>query len=403
LRRIYSAFVALLLIVDKKWHIIVSLSVVSLWGIYTSEGVLMKSRQLFFVLFALASMPSFVCGQPVVSTGSANTLSGGDYIGGFVLRVNAEAITSNEIIEMLNERLSSQMEKLVSTRSPKEAQQEIVQLVLQYTTSRIQELLLYQHAYNDLNKGDKLEEQLSKEADRYRNDYLRKLDKNKAIALQKIKEQGIDLDEIMEEYKKSMLIDSYRQATRGEAGITTRLDLLRYYRKHLDEQYTDQESIQFQLCDIRIGEDRDSAIATAKTARLSLENGTSFDKVVQLYSQGFRKSYDGIWRPLDPIALQPLYKPVVDVLEGQDDGYISDVIESEDHLFIAKLLNRTHASVKKFSKVQHEIRKNFDKKAWEAYREKTAKVLFEEASISDQALEVFAQRTTVELYRRYKK
>jgi hypothetical protein len=372
------------------------------WILYTSEGVLMKFGHKHFVLIIVILMTPCLSGQSVAPINTGNGSSDRVFIGGFVLRVNAEAITSNEIIEMLNERLAQQLDTLVNTKNQREAQEGIVQMVLQYTTSRIQELLLYQHAYNDLNKGDKLDEQLDKEANRYRSDYLRNLDNNKAIALQKVKEQKIDLDDIVEEYKKGMLIDSYRQATRGEAGITTRLDLMRYYRKHLGDQYTEQDSIQFQLCDIPIGDDPGHAIKIAKAARSALKNGASFDKIVQQYSHGFRKSYDGIWRPLDPVALQPLYQPIVKALHERENGYISDVIESESHLFIAKLLSRTHASVKKFSNVQHEIRQNFDKKAWEAYRAKTSKVLYEEASISERALEVFAQRTTIEIYRRYK-
>ena len=326
-----------------------------------------------------------------------------DFISGCVLRVNAEAITSNEVILMLNERLASQFTELVNTQDASVAQKEIVDIVVQFTTSRIQELLLYQHAYNDLNKGEQLDKQLDGMVSDYRNVYLGRLDNNRAIALEKVKNEKIDLDEIMNEYKKSQLIEFYKQATRDEAGKTTRMELLRYYEKHIDDEYTAQDAIQFQLCDIPTVENYELAKREIRKAKLLLNEGTPFDEIVKTYSKGFRKSYDGIWRPLAPESLQPLYQPIVKALDGKEDGYVSDLIEVDGHFFIAKLLSRTHAKVKDFSVAQHEIKQKFDKKAWEAYRSKTQKILYEEASFSEQALRVFAQRTTLEIYSRYKK
>lgn len=354
------------------------------------------------LLFVLMISPMLFAQSLEVTSGSGS-FDAGNFIGGYVLRVNAEAITSNEVIEMLNELLASELDQTVNTKTREVAQKEIVKEVMQFTISRIQELLLYQHAYNELNKGGKLDDQLEKEAQKYRKDFLKRLDKNNAVALKKLKELNIDLDEKSERHIQGILIDSYRQSTRSEAGVTTRFKLYQYYRKHLEDQYTDHDSLQFQLCDMPFGDNKKGVRKKAHAAQTALDGGVTFDKVVQQYSQGFRKSYDGIWRPLDPTALQPLYQPIVKALDGQTVGYVSGIIESENHLFIAKLLSRTYASVKKFKNAQYEIRQRFEKKAWESYQAKTAKILYEEASISERALQSFAQRTTLEIYSRYKK
>jgi len=165
----------------------------------------------------------------------------------------------------------------------------------------------------------------------------------------------------------------------------TRSAMVRYYKKHQHEKYYQKPKIQFQLIDIqarkflptatdrvapppsaesaakslpRAGALREAmreAQEAAQKARQKLHNGSDFAAMVKEYSNGYRKIYDGLWRPIDPDAIQEQYQPLIQALEKVQVGQITEIIEAEERYFIAKLIDREQERTIPFSEAQSEI------------------------------------------------
>ncbi|MFC1783529.1 peptidylprolyl isomerase, partial [Planctomycetota bacterium] len=129
-----------------------------------------------------------------------------------------------------------------------------------------------------------------------------------------------------------------------------------------------------------------------------IQEGVDFAEVVKEYSHGFRKSFDGLWQPLDPSSLQDQYQPVIAALATIDVGQVTGVIEGQDRYFIAKLIGREEAHITPFRQVQADIKQILDKKYRDKQLEELLLTRLQEATlgnmeqfINDVGLNVYEQ------------
>lgn len=320
---------------------------------------------------------------------------------GAVFQVNDDAITSSEVIEKLQENMAPQLAEWSSSLDEPAFVGKTQQVVARTSMALVYNLLLFQHAKNDFAKNnDSYEEMIAAALDEQEKNIINKYGGNEAQVHLKLRESGTTMEKMLESFRRELVIASYRQTYFNPTLEITRAQLLQYYRKHLAEKYTQQSQLQFQLIDIPTDEDTEQARQLAQDAYGKLQAGEAFDDLVEQYSRGFRKKQKGLWRPLDPESLNEQYQPVAAALESVETGQATGVIESGEHFFIAKLIDRQAGGQNPFSQVQNEIRDILVNRQWLKYRKQLDDTLLKKATLGN--LERFVIMTCKELYSRLK-
>jgi len=291
---------------------------------------------------------------------------------GTVLRVNDDAVTSTQVLAPIREplrqlALSMSWQEFDSfTGDPKRA-------IAASVTDQVRDLLLYQHAQGELSRDANFEMMMDQEMADRKDTFLAQFEGSEARAQVELEKEGTRLEDLMENSRRDLVVLYYQQTVLKPSVGISRRQMMQYYRNHLQENYTQNSRIQFQLIDIQAdkylptgmansyseilwSEARALAEKAAREAGAKIQNGDDFAAIVQEYSHGFRKGYDGEWRPVDPESLQDQYQPVVEALGRIEVGQTTGVIESENRFFIAKLLDREGGGVTPFSEAQAEIK-----------------------------------------------
>jgi len=354
----------------------------------------LNPHNLFVILvlfIALSLAEPIISQEPTLTTDNSQLTT---IHSGYVLPVNNDAVTSTRVIRQIHPLIS----KWPADLNQEEFIQKARPLVMEQVMGQVYNLLLYQYAKQDLDKLDIPEDTLKKITEERRKEIINKYGGSEARARAELEQKGTNLDEQLEEYNQQVVISSYQDKHYMPSLTITRSQLLQYYQSHLEDEFTTRPSIQFQLIDIYKEKftDPNQAVAAAQQALKKIKDGTDFAQVVQEFSQGFRKSQDGLWRPLDPDSVRPLYKPVVEALQKINPNNCTNIIESEDHLFIAKLIEYKKAEVIPFSQAQFQIKKEIGQQRWLNYRTKLTDELLKKSDMGN--LEEFIQNITLAAY-----
>jgi parvulin-like peptidyl-prolyl isomerase len=320
-----------------------------------------------------------------------------DAVGG-VFRVNDSAVISSEIIEAV---LGSMRERLDLWHGTLGEQAFIVKVqgpVAQASMGQVYNLLLYQHAQRDFSQNDNYEAMIEAALEEQRKKMVHQYGGNEAEAHLRLREAGVTFEKLLEDFRRELVIASYRQSHFFPTLNITRVQMLQYYRKHLEEKYRLAFQIQFQLIDVHVDDDAPAARREAEKAHAKILAGENFSDLVAVYSDGFRKNQEGLWRPLDPESLSDLYQPVAMAVKKIGLGQTTGVIEGAEHYFIAKLIARQEGGVIPFSQAQDGIKKALTNEKWVAYRQQLDKTLLKKATLGD--FEEFVLVTCRELYNR---
>ena len=291
---------------------------------------------------------------------------------GTVLRVNDDAVTSTQVLAPIREPLRqlvlsmSWAEFNSVTGEPKRA-------IATEATKHVRDLLLYQHAQGELSSDTNFEMMMDQEMANRKDTFLAQFEGSAARAQVELEKYGTSLEDEMERSRRDLVVLYYQQTILKPAVGISRRQMMQYYRNHLPDKYTKKSRIQFQLIDIQaekylpVGaansfteqlwiEARALAEQAARAAAAQVAKGEDFTAVVQEYSHGFRKSFGGEWRPMDPASLSEQYQPLVEALGRIEVGQTTGVIEGDNRYFIAKLLDREGGGVTPFSEVQADIK-----------------------------------------------
>lgn len=155
--------------------------------------------------------------------------------------------------------------------------------------------------------------------------------------------------------------ESHLSAWVSEGMPIPRSEVLEYYEKVTPEN----AKFQFRLIDIRPSELRSSDINSSEgetreeaACRIAIQlieraaKGEDFGELAKTYSHGHRRSYGGLWNPLQPSSLAPLYDVLGEYALDMQPGQVSEPIQKEEHVFIMKLEQAQRESVQPFEEVK---------------------------------------------------
>jgi parvulin-like peptidyl-prolyl isomerase len=321
---------------------------------------------------------------------------------GTVLQVNGDAITSREILnalklEMGGDSFSGWADEL----GDRAFRDKLLDTIFRLTRKMVYNKLIYLEAKKELEKNDEHEEILKSAMADQKKKVLTGYDGNEALAREKLAAENITLEEILKDFEEQMVIGSYRQNQFNPTQAVTRWRMLQYYRRYLEEKYTEKPQIQFQLVDIPAKDDPETARQLAETACREYKEGRDFKDVVKEYSQGFRKDRDGHWGPYDPSALKDTYLPIVNELTKLEKDQCTGVVEGENRYFVAKLVEYKKGRIVPFPEVQDSIQATLEQQRWDRFRTKLNKTLFKDATVGD--MELFTLRIAQDIYDRFGK
>ena len=361
----------------------------------------MNLKRLVFIIVMTVSFQSGLAVSPVSNNlPSAQPATGNSQLTilqtGLVLPVNDDAITSAWIIARLREKL----ENTTPEKDLQQFVQKTLPLVSELVTGEVYNILLYQYAQRGLNKMNIPEEAIQKILDDKKNEIISKYDGSELRMRDELAGEGTTIEELLERHKREVVIAGYQEMYFYPTLTITRSQMLRYYRTHLQEKFCTKPTIRFQLIDVRKDNKAFSqpqqAQQAARQALHKIREGIDFAQVVGEYSHGFRKSHDGFWRPTDPDSVREQYQPVVEALKKIKPGETTGIIKTDDHLFIAKLIEYKQAAVTTFSAAQMEIRKTLRRQRWLKYQQKLGSELLKKSAVGD--MEQFIRGTTIAAY-----
>ena len=321
--------------------------------------------------------------------------------GGFVLSVNGETITSDEIVLPLADHFKDLPRQTDFEQFKVQAKPQLEQFLV----TKISNIILYQLAHKELgeNFGDMLEKIANTEVRKF----IVRFDGDTAKAEQALKEMGMDWVSYKEYQRKMILTQSYVHKQLPEQKPITHSELVGAYES-MKSEFVVPPMIQFQLIDIQpdklqlAGTNEDSrkkAKQTAEDLIIRLKNGADFGQLAKEYSHGpYRKSSAGIWKPVQPDNLVEPYDAIAKEAEVMKVGGISEPIDTGGHIFIVKLLDKQQGVNKTFEEVQGQLK---EKISFERRRKAIDEIgfkLIQQATIGNK--EAFEEFCLKEIYRR---
>jgi len=277
--------------------------------------------------------------------------------GGLVLAVSGHTVTADEIVLPLLDYFQKYSQKSDLAQFRHEAQRAVEQSIV----SKVAGILIYEQAKK--NAGDDIDEALEKAVESEVRRFIISFEGNYAKAEQALKQMGYDWDSFREYQRKMILSQSYISSELPEQKSVTYSELIEYYNK-MKEDFSTQAKIEFQLIDIQhdkleVSEPNvtqfEKAKKIAKILVRRLDAGRDFAELAKDYSHGHRKAFGGLWKPTNPDSLAYPYNVLAEHAKKIEPGQIAGPIESGNHIFIMKLIDKQDQNVEPFENVQKEI------------------------------------------------
>jgi parvulin-like peptidyl-prolyl isomerase len=295
-------------------------------------------------------------------------------VSGGSLRVNDEFISPEEIVRYASPRLSALPKGLPLADFRRRAAQVLGDTIQQ----RIHMTLVLGQA------REKLTEQQSGWVKAKVQDYKRSL-VAQAGSVEKLRDdlekRHTTLDQVLDARRDQLQYQIFLQARFESAIVITRRKLLQYYRTN-QEEFASPKRVQFRLITIPLGSDKDAkdqAMESARKAMDRIRNGQSFAKVAKDVSKGPRRAKGGLWPKMGQgeFAVNPVDKALFEMKEDE----VSEIIETDSALFIAKAVDVDQASVAPFEEAQKSIAAKLRGKQEKALHEEYFSHLYEGANV----------------------
>jgi parvulin-like peptidyl-prolyl isomerase len=328
--------------------------------------------------------------------------------GGMVLKVGSGTLTSEEILSV--PQLQEALAPLAKRGDLTAYEAQAMPLIRSIIRSKAADLLLYEEARKNApeNIEEQLEAAVKKEIERFIADY----DNNVALAEQQLKRMGMDWRSFQEYNKKLIMTHSFISSTVMEEKKFTRRELLDYYEKVKNEQFSRPGRLQFQLIElvpskltaeqIQEGETPEQAARRiAQEIFEKLQQGEDFGELAKQFSHDPLASTGGLWAPvtMGTDSLAEPYDKIEKIAETMSVGQIQGPVQEQGRFFIVKLISLTPPVSKSFDEVQPilESQLQFQHKN-SKYNELVEKVIKRADFIE---LERFAEFCANEAYRRW--
>ena len=320
--------------------------------------------------------------------------------GGFVMVVCGERITVDEVIEPALEYFRP----LAQESSPEVFKAQAKRQVDGMVTSRISDIVLYDRAREDMSEG--MESAVDKIVEGEVRRFLVGFGNDYAKAETSLKEKGMDWEKFREYQKKMILSQSYISSKIPKDRHITYSGMMNYYNAHKEDYVTDP-MIQFRLIDIDVEKvivagvnesKSEKAQKLAKQLSERLKKGEDFGELAKKYSNGYRASYGGRWKPVRPNSLAEPYDILAISAEDIEAGQTAGPIEAGGHIFIMKLEEKQEHSMVPFEKVQKQIEAKITFERRKEAIDELSETLMRQAAVSNK--EAFVQFCLEEIYRR---
>lgn len=284
-----------------------------------------------------------------------------------VLFVNGEAISAGEVLEPVIDELTEKSR----TENPAAYRERVINAVRNQIDYQISTVIISQQAKPDF-KDDKIQEALTKEADRIIRDIVdRRYQGAYARYETHLRQLGLTLDDMKNKAKRHAMVMKFLQDRfKPLMAEPTRKDLLTYYQNN-PQEFTTQPKAELFLIEAplqaELGKQPDRAtpqeISAAKQkararlqqAQQELSRGVDFGEVAKRYCKGVRAKLGGAWGEITPGALTGRWAEAEKVLFTLSSGQTSGIVENSHGLFIVKCGKSTPAYKAPFEEAQPAI------------------------------------------------
>lgn len=281
--------------------------------------------------------------------------------GGYTLKIYSETITVDEILQTAEKALRPYAEK--TNRKIFEA--ESLGFIRETIRGKTVDILLYEEARKQA--PENIDEMLEKGVETETARFVSGFNNNYALAEKAIKDMGMDWKLFREYQKKLILTQSYISSTLKDERRFSNKELMDYYNRVRDKQFTQIGLIEFSLIDLQpekltaeqvdAGETHAEAAARlAKDIMSQLKNGADFAALAEKYSHTMASS-GGLWTPhtIGSGSLPKPYDQLEEIAIPMAPGEIKGPIDADGHLFILKLERIQHGKITPFSDVKKQI------------------------------------------------
>jgi len=280
--------------------------------------------------------------------------------GGLVLSMDSSAITSDEIIEPVQERIEELAKKNDYDKFKTDARPMLSSMLVQ----KVADIKLYEKAKAALPEGidqeiiDKIvEEEVQK--------FISRCGGNYADAEKVLKKMGTNWRDFYKQQKRAILVQSFISEELKDEKPITHSELLAYYDQIKDQYYAQKGQLTFRVIDIEniklYSSSDPNANLEQKAQNLAAElserikKGEDFNEIAKKYSTDYTAQNGGLWKPVVPGSLAKPYDIIEKTAENMNAGQVSEPLASGGHIFIVKLESKTAAVGKPFEEVQGEV------------------------------------------------
>lgn len=181
-----------------------------------------------------------------------------------------------------------------------------------------------------------------------------RFDNSRVKFLEALTEERMTLDEWREETRNRLIVSIMRRREVTDRVLISPRDVRDLYESRI-EQYRLPEQVRLRMIALNRGateEDWAAKRAEAEKIRERLLAGEDFAETARTESEGARAAEGGDFGWIEPNSLRAELAAVVADL---DTGRISEVIETDDELYILRIEARKNAAVKPFDEVRGSI------------------------------------------------
>ncbi|MFA6186289.1 MAG: peptidylprolyl isomerase [Phycisphaerae bacterium] len=284
--------------------------------------------------------------------------------GGLVLSVDSTAITSKELITMVEPQLVEIAAKGNYETFKTEAKTFLAHLLMQ----KITDIKLYSKAKAALPEGVD-EDTINKIVEQEVQKFVASYGGNYATVEQMFKKMGTNWKDFREQQKRAILIQSFLSDEVKIEKPITHSELLEYYNSIKGQLYSKEAMMQFRVIDLEINRFADAndpninaeelAIAKANEIEQKIKNDANFAELAKEFSTDEKASVGGLWEPVRPGSLVEPYDAIEKAATNLNAGQVSEPTVEGGHIFIVKLENKQTDSCEPFEKVQQEVEGRF--------------------------------------------
>jgi len=285
--------------------------------------------------------------------------------GGFVLMIDGETLTSDEIIEtrtQINGMFISPTEYFGSFAQVNEfepfkerARGQLEDIIM----AKISNILLYQNAKRQA--GGNIDEGMDKMAENEYRKFVLNFGGDQAKADEALKQSQMDKKSFLEKQKRAILIEWYMAPKLSNKSPVTYRELMDCYNRIKDKYFAIASKIRFRLIDIQPAklevadpnEDRWQLGEELANKLLGLiKSGNDFGELAKQYSSGNWREFGGLWREVQPSSLAAPFDILAVEADKMEPGEVAGPIITKENIFIMKLEEKQIAGYEPFEEVQ---------------------------------------------------